>query len=341
VDFLTGEKFSSLAKDLVIVAPDEIEDLKLKQEKIRIEREKQIELEFQERIKSQESIRQEKIKKLEEIRIQHQKKIEHEFQERINKHAIFLGLPNREGFLHESLVSMPAHGYLVCSSCQFDLDNTLKIQCAACKWPICPCGACRCGASIHLHPERIYGPWRSGITLDVQTLESHHVSDDEFGQPRFETRRSELGQLLYQFKYQHNQSALKDILALAINYFIEKKLSFDLVVPVPSSSNSRNFTWQIASGLATGLSSTSSNTAIVKIKATDELKSVTDHDERVEILSGAFSADSGQLNSKKILLVDDLFRSGATLEAVTQAAYYQGKAREVWVFAVTRTRVHR
>jgi competence protein ComFC len=300
-DITTGEAFHAYATDLIQLSDIEMEAIR----------------------RSQEILNEQKL------------------QERIKMHAVFIGRSDHDRVFHEPLVSMPSHGYWVCNSCQSDLTKNLKLQCFICKWPICTCGSCRCGSVIKLHPERVFGSWENGITLDVQTLESHHVSDDEFGQPKFETRRSELGQLLYQFKYQSNQSVLQDILTLTINYFIESKLSFDLVVPVPSSNNSRIVTWQIASGLATGLSSTSSTTAIVKIKATDELKSVTDHDKRIELLSGAFTADSGQIGGKKILIVDDLFRSGATLEAVTQAAYYQGKAREVWVFAVTRTRVHR
>jgi len=37
-------------------------------------------------------------------------------------------------------------------------------------------------------------------------------------------------------------------------------------------------------------------------------------------------------------LFDDLYRSGATLNALSQAAYSQGEAANVFVLALTRTR---
>ncbi|HSB73357.1 MAG TPA: phosphoribosyltransferase family protein [Candidatus Methylomirabilis sp.] len=41
---------------------------------------------------------------------------------------------------------------------------------------------------------------------------------------------------------------------------------------------------------------------------------------------------------KSVLLVDDLYRSGATLNAVTEALRTKGKVSAVYAFAPTRTR---
>ena len=59
------------------------------------------------------------------------------------------------------------------------------------------------------------------------------------------------------------------------------------------------------------------------------------------MLSGAFQAQKSEISGKKVLLVDDLYRSGATLEAATEAIMAQGNAQVVYVLAITRTRVHR
>lgn len=32
-----------------------------------------------------------------------------------------------------------------CYACKKDLDNTIDIECKACGWIICSCGACGCG----------------------------------------------------------------------------------------------------------------------------------------------------------------------------------------------------
>lgn len=68
---------------------------------------------------------------------------------------------------------------------------------------------------------------------------------------------------------------------------------------------------------------------------------MTDLEQRKQLLDGAFLADRQQLESKTVLIVDDLYRSGATLQAVAEAVTKVGNARTVYVLAITRTRVHR
>jgi len=193
-----------------------------------------------------------------------------------------------------------------------------------------------------LHPQGVKGPWQAGIVLDWHTVASQVIGQNEFGHPIFDNTRSELGELLYQFKYQGDQSALKKILSATVEYLHERANGrFDLIVPVPPSNQARTVTSQLAKGLAIGLGTGFSATALVKTKNTSELKSVSDPEIRKQILDDAFRADNQQVASKTVLLVDDLYRSGATLEAATAALTTQGGAKSVYVLAVTRTRVHR
>ena len=304
-DVTSGEAFYAYSKDLSAIPPAQQQELKSRFELAQREKEKA------------------------------------DLAKRLDKHTAFVKSAGDKEPMHEPMSALPPHGYLVCNSCGSDLSIDLKIQCAKCKWPICNCGACRCGNSIKLHPEYVEGAWKKGITLDVQTLESHAVGEDELGRPVFNTRRSELGELLYLFKYQSDQRALEQILAIVTDHLSKTKGRFDLIVPIPPSNPTRTVTQQIAAGLAAGLGAPTSTTAVTKVRATDELKSITDPTRRKELLKGAFAADPTQILGKSILLVDDLYRSGATLEAATEAAYARGGAKAVYVFAVTRTRVHR
>ena len=193
-----------------------------------------------------------------------------------------------------------------------------------------------------LHPQGIVGPWSAGIVLDWHTLSSQVTGHNEFGHPIFDTKRSEVGELLYRFKYQNDRAALAELLRVTIDYLGDKvRGRFDLIVPVPPSLPSRQVTALIAEGLANGLGSAYSATALTKTRSTKELKSVTDLEVRKQMLEGAFAVDRSQVEGRTVLLVDDVYRSGATLESAAAAITSQGNPQTVYVLAVTRTRVHR
>ena len=193
-----------------------------------------------------------------------------------------------------------------------------------------------------LHPQGIRGPWKTGIVLDWHTISSQMIGNNEFGHPIFDSTRSEIGELLYLFKYKNDQHALKKILNVTIEYLGDKITGkVDLIIPVPPSSRGRTVTKQISQGLANGLHTEFSGTALTKCKNTQELKSVADPEIRKEALDNAFKANKTEVDGKSVLLVDDLYRSGATLAAAAQAVTDQGGAKTVYVLAITRTRVHR
>jgi predicted amidophosphoribosyltransferase len=78
--------------------------------------------------------------------------------------------------------------------------------------------------------------------------------------------------------------------------------------------------------------------AVTKIKEVPEIKNVTSYEERMRLLEDAHNINSSIVSGRNILLFDDLFRSGATMNSITQALYLHGKAANVYALAVTRTR---
>jgi predicted amidophosphoribosyltransferase len=84
-----------------------------------------------------------------------------------------------------------------------------------------------------------------------------------------------------------------------------------------------------------------SDGCLSKINGTPELKAVYDYEERLRQLTGAYAVEPAVTNNRAILLVDDLYRSGATLEAATNALMKKGRARSVCTLTFTRTRSNR
>lgn len=196
---------------------------------------------------------------------------------------------------------------------------------------------------MELHPQQVKGPWKAGIVLDWHTVGSKLLGENEFGHPIFDSTRSEIGELLFKFKYRNDENALEGILSALTGYVLEisTKGVFDLIIPMPPSNPTRTVTRKLAYGLAERLCTTYSKTSLIKVKNTSELKSITDPEIRKQMLAGAFKADKSQLEGKTVLIVDDLYRSGATLEAATESILTEGNAKVVYVLAITRTRVHR
>ena len=54
---------------------------------------------------------------------------------------------------------------------------------------------------VQVQPVRIPGRWRDGRALDIHTVSSVYVGDDELGDAQFDTKRSDMGELLYRLKY--------------------------------------------------------------------------------------------------------------------------------------------
>lgn len=193
------------------------------------------------------------------------------------------------------------------------------------------------------NPSQVSGAWQRGWTLDVHTTSSVLIGYDHNGREQFDTTRSELGELVYQLKYKNELSAANQIAKAMAAFFSDKPAvvsRIDLVVPMPASTTRKvQPVNEIASKLANELHKKFSNDAIRKKKETPTLKNITDLEERREALDEAFKGDTTQLNNKGVLLVDDLYRSGATANAVT-LALIAASASPVYFLAATRTRVN-
>jgi len=67
---------------------------------------------------------------------------------------------------------------------------------------------------------------------------------------------------------------------------------------------------------------------------------MTQLNDRRAALAGAFSVSTGKLDGKSVLLLDDLYRSGASMEEAARAIRASG-AKAVYALALTRTRTKR
>lgn len=193
---------------------------------------------------------------------------------------------------------------------------------------------------VATNPMKISGAWREGYVLDYHTVSSEFMGYDEFGNPMFDTRRTEVGELLYQLKYKRNAEALEALVNLAAAFVRKWSPSVDVIVPVPPTRVRRpQPVIDLATGLGKSLGLPVLEGFVRNVKNTKELKNVFDYNERIKLLEGAYKVRDQSLGGKSVLLFDDLYRSGATLNKVTQALYEQGQCSTVYALALTRTRM--
>lgn len=192
--------------------------------------------------------------------------------------------------------------------------------------------------AIKINPMRIQGNWKTGVVLDFHIESSVFLGYDAFGHEQFDTKRTELGELIYRLKYKQEQAVLDDIVNCIC--IVASFRSIDVIIPVPPSKTSRRFqpVASIAEAFGLRIGVQVLPRAIRKIKNTPELKNVSTPEERYEILKNAFEVVDASIKGKTVLLLDDLYRSGATLRALTDILYKQGGVKEVKVLALTKTK---
>jgi len=193
---------------------------------------------------------------------------------------------------------------------------------------------------VPTNPMQINGAWRQGYVLDYHTVSSGFLGHDQFGNPMFDTKRTDVGELLYRLKYRRDLKALDSLVEAAVKFVKSWQISFEAVVPVPPTRvRQLQPVFEVGDRLAGVLNLPILKDFVQTIKKAKELKDVFDFNERIKLLEDAYRVRDQSLREKAVLLFDDLFRSGATLNAVTRVLYEQGQCSDVYALALTRTRM--
>jgi predicted amidophosphoribosyltransferase len=190
-------------------------------------------------------------------------------------------------------------------------------------------------------PQRLRGPWLEGYALDFHTVSSNWIGYDEFDQPLLDTRRTPLGEALYQLKYRSNASYLDQIVGTITAFLRARNWNIDLIIPMPPSNPRRSSqpVIEIARRLGQNLRFPVCGHCVQKVKSTP-LKNVHDPNQRAQLLSGAFRANAAFTSGERLLLIDDLSRSGATAVEVARTLLDNGNAEALYFIAITKTRKH-
>lgn len=176
------------------------------------------------------------------------------------------------------------------------------------------------------HPRPLTGNWSVGFALDFHS--SYKGAD---------WNRSGIGDLVYRLKYESDSSVLAKLIEQTRNLFDAhpEMNNFDIIIPVPSSTP-REFSpvHEFCKALSGALNKPA-QASVVKTRQTQPQKEMQTLPQKRDNVAGAFAVN-GDINGKRVLLVDDLFDSGATLEEITKLLL-KHRASRVNALTLTRT----
>lgn len=193
--------------------------------------------------------------------------------------------------------------------------------------------------SLAINPEKISGKWIEGYALDLHMKSSEFAGYDSQGRAQFENVRTEVGEAVYQLKYgSRDVSEAARLAATAAGFIKRWKVKLDVIVPMPASKlRTVQPVHLVAKSIAALLSLELVDQAVTRNKQTPQLKNV-EPGEREKALAGAHQVDPKLLKGRSVLLFDDLFQTGATMNAVASIVRTKGGAAKVYALSLTRTK---
>jgi ATP-dependent DNA helicase RecQ len=176
------------------------------------------------------------------------------------------------------------------------------------------------------HPRHLIGSWKTGWALDFH---SRFTGKDWF--------RSSVGDFTYRLKYEADTTVLPMLILQTLDLLRvhPEIIQTDVIVPVPSSTKRKidpvqAFCTALASEIKMPM-----QLIVIKTRQNQPQKELKTLAQKRANVADAFS-HQGEIKGKRILVVDDLYDSGATLEEIT-CLLLKGGASCVNVLTLTRT----
>lgn len=177
--------------------------------------------------------------------------------------------------------------------------------------------------------------WNYGISLDKHTISSTPIGHNEQGYMQFDTVRTAIGEAVFQLKYRDDFSQVETLARAVVTALAGRR--FDVVIPMPASRRrDRQPVHEVARRVAQLMGIAYQDQVLVKIWSTGMMKDLDGYQARVKALAGCFSVNDTLRGPCDVLLIDDLFDTGASLQAACTALRECASIRSISVVALTR-----
>ena len=184
----------------------------------------------------------------------------------------------------------------------------------------------------------ITGKWDFGYVLDKHVLSSVYCGHNAYGRPQFNTTRSEVGEALFKLKYRGDWTQVPYLASVLASSVYPKYKDVGLLISMPASNTRpRQPVTELTIALGQLVNVPVFDNLIIKQPNSQQLKDLHTKEEKLEALKNSFSVQDviegdGPWNA---LLIDDLFDTGASLQAACTVLRTYKKISRLYVAALT------
>lgn len=191
---------------------------------------------------------------------------------------------------------------------------------------------------MKVNVRKIVGSWDVDYSLDKHSIGSVFTGNNEYGHPTFDTTRTEVGEALFQLKNRSGQSQVNILATQLFDSLGSYFCSASFVIPMPPSKQ-RAFqpVMAIAQQVALLMNIPYLDNVLIKTAYTAQVKNIPLREERVKALCSSFKVNDMLADGKyNVLIVDDLYDTGSSLEAATTMLRKYEKIQNIFVATITR-----
>lgn len=185
------------------------------------------------------------------------------------------------------------------------------------------------------------GNWSSGYALDKHLISSTYIGVNEYGRDQFVNVRTEVGESTYQLKYKQDWSQAAPLAKAIFDNIFPKLSAVGLLIPMAASTpRPRQPVLEVAKELGKLAGLPVFENLLTKKAGGSSLKNLTTRDQKKEALATSgftlattdgFTTD-GQWNA---LVIDDLYHTGASMEAACAVLKAHPKIKNIYVATLT------
>lgn len=189
--------------------------------------------------------------------------------------------------------------------------------------------------------KKIEGNWDIGYALDKHIISSVYTGDNQAGHPTFDTKRTDAGEAVFQLKYRSDWTQAPRLASAVVRHVVPLLGKIGLIVPMPASQpRNRQPVTEVAVEIGKLLKISVFSELLTKNAvptANQSLKNLNSKAEKEAALSGRFTikdeiSSAGKWN---VLLLDDLFDTGASMEAACLSLRTYAKIDKIFAVALT------